>query len=80
MSKAQTRDAIRKQKFYFRNSLSVPVSDSSFGCLYSSVLLKKINKSYLSSPLEPTEQENNCEFRLMTIDEIINGSVCLTVF
>ncbi|CAF1306237.1 unnamed protein product [Rotaria sordida] len=59
MQSAQQRDAVLNQKFHFRKCLST-VKTPDTPCMAS------VQKTLL--------QDNECEHRLMTINEIINGS------
>ncbi len=79
MQVAQQRDALRQQKFHFRKCLS-----TSMTILF--ILDRKFIQIFLYSEQTPDTpclssvhqnplQENECEYRLMTINEIINGSV-----
>ena len=81
MECAQQRDAVKYQKFHFRKCLS-----TSRYFLYTILLVKNLfflfhnlvktpQTSCMASVQQTTVQENECEHRLMTINEIINGSV-----
>ncbi|CAF1137038.1 unnamed protein product [Adineta steineri] len=59
MQSAQKRDAVRHEKFHFRKCLSTMKTPET-PCMAS------VQKSFF--------QDNECEHRLMTINEIINGS------
>lgn len=78
MQVAQQRDALRHQKFHFRKCLSTS-KKISFGRFKESLALEQTPEmpslsSARSNPLE----SNACEHRLMTINEIINGSVMIS--
>lgn len=77
MQAAQKRDAIKHQKFHFRKNLSTSMKFNKRNCssiFYFHLAQTPVTPSMASVP-KPTFQENECEHRLMTIDEIINGSV-----
>ncbi|CAF2410524.1 unnamed protein product [Rotaria sp. Silwood2] len=59
MQSAQQRDAVLHQKFHFRKCLST---------------MKTPDTPCMASVQQSLLQENECEHRLMTINEIINGS------
>ncbi|CAF0782918.1 unnamed protein product [Adineta ricciae] len=59
MQSAQRRDALRTEKFHFRKCLSTKQTPET---------------PCMASVQQPYTQENECEHRLMTINEIINGS------
>ncbi|CAF0741062.1 unnamed protein product [Adineta steineri] len=63
MQVAQQRDAFRHQKFHFRKSLSTKQTPNT-PCMNS------VQKNIF----QEDNPENRCEHRLMTINEIINGS------
>ncbi len=80
MQFAQQRDALRHQKFHFRKSLSTSMKILfilSKNCLIFFHLVQTPDTPCMSSVQQTTSQENECEHRLMTINEIINGSVRL---
>lgn len=64
MHAAQQRDAVRTQKFHFRKSISTMQTPDT-------PCMSTVQKTFFT--------ENDCEHRLMSINEIINGSVCFLV-
>lgn len=78
MQYAQQRDALRHQKFHFRKCLST--STSCYVFEYFSIIFllysaQTPDTPSLSSIQQDQSQENECQQRSMTINEIINGSV-----
>jgi hypothetical protein len=76
MQVAQQRDALRQQKFHFRKSLSTSMTISFRKFIQISLHSEQTpDTPCLSSVHQNPLQENECKHRLMTINEIINGSV-----
>jgi hypothetical protein len=77
MQLAQQRDALRHQKFHFRKSLST--SKEEFLLINNRIFIFNIVQTpdtpCMASVQKKIFPENECEHRLMTINEIINGSV-----
>ena len=76
MQLAQQRDALRRQKFHFRKSLSTrKICMRDFIC-FMQISLEKTPDTFRSASVQTdTSTKDDCEHRPMTINEIINGSV-----
>lgn len=75
MQVAQQRDALRHQKFHFRKCLSTSKNILPVRFRESLLSEQTPDTPSLSSARSNPFETNACEHRLMTINEIINGSV-----
>lgn len=75
MQCAQQRDALRNQKFHFRKYLSTSTYYNAFLFTQTRFLFHLAQTPNTPSLSSVQPKENESEHRLMSIDEIINGSV-----